>query len=106
MYKDETHFNFFVRKTFYADFYADGHDICKYIRTFMPQRDIFSVNYIYVFFNPNDSDTNTNLSRFRYDFIFSNRWLNSVSVKRMGLSGLTLYRVYTFISNPTLWQKL
>ena len=95
--------NFYVHKQLNTDFIADGVELCRYIRCFMP-KDIFTVNFIYVFFSPN-SCTDDGLNRFRYDFVFSRGWLNHTSLNRLGICDMSLYRVYSFLSNPTLWQS-
>lgn len=95
--------NFYVRKKLYTDFRCDGLDLCRYIRMFFP-REWFTPNFIYVFFKIEEDEVNGG-NRFRYDFVYAERWLNSSSVKRLGLDGINLYDVFTFLSNPTLWQK-
>lgn len=100
--------NFMCRKTLYTDFIPNGVELCRYICTFMPKREcnLFQIRFIYVFFQPNETFENPAgaYDRFKFDFVFTERWLNSTSLKGLGVEPLSLYRTYTFLSNPTLWQ--
>lgn len=83
---------------------CDVGDIWREIRKAFP-RGWFFPNFIYVFFMV-EVDGEKGERVFRYDFVFSEKWLNSTSVKRLGLEGENLFRVYTPLTNPALWRGM
>lgn len=100
--------NFQLHKILFCDFIPSGIELCRYIRTFMPTRDYFKIHFIYVFFSPNVTLPHSDESDkgFRLDFVFSENWMQSTTVQRLGLNPLSLWKTYTFIGNPTLWQQI
>ena len=99
MFAKQTSTNIIFKKVLITDFRCTPLELCSFIRTLMPSyKPSVRIQFINVFFACKDNE------KFEYTFVFSSEWLNSRSVAHLGICPLNLYRTYTFINNPTLWQ--
>lgn len=91
--------NIIFKKVLITDFRASALELCSFVRTLMPNmRGLSPIQFVNIFLTCKDNN------KFEYTFIFSSRWLNSRTLDKFGICPLNLYRSFSFLNNPTLWQ--
>lgn len=88
-----------IQKLLFTDFYLTDKEFLSYLQTLSPKDMIYDYTFMYVF-KSFDKDTHI----YRYSFVYSSKWLQSTSLKSLGVTPNSLVAFYNRLSLPLLFN--